>query len=1268
MRFLADGPSIPDELLVARDEGRVVFFCGAGVSLARAKLPDFLGLTRAVADKLAVSANSPTRQLIEAIEKFPQIEGVGSLISADRVFGLIEREFLQRDIYAAIASTLKSLSTPDLSAHRILLDLARSPNGKTRLITTNFDLLFEACDAALVRSHPPKLPDPSREDEFYGIIHLHGHVNDDYSGAVGDGFVISSAEFGRAYLSERWATDFIRAILARYIVVFVGYAADDPPMQYLLEALNRTAGSLSGVYAFQSGSKEDAEARWTQKGVQSIAYDGGSNHSTLWNTLEAWANRARNPDGWHNDLIHAAQRGPEHFQPFQRGQMAHIISTVDGARRFARAENPPTGSWLCSFDPYVRFSKPGHLMIADFERGPYFDPFDAFGLDDDPVPKKLKPDSLNGIREKPAGVWDCFAPNRHDRLNVSDDQFAAFRGHFSYRSPRLSARLNHIERWIGRVANDPATVWWAARQTQLHPEVQQQIKNEIEQNGATYPDVIRKAWRLIFDAWKGRNDDAYAEWFSIVAEVKIDDWSESTVRQAAMTRQPFLVVEAPIGSLRPPEPISDLQLRHLVRADVKYPEINEDISVPDELLPLLVKLLRRNLETAIALENRIGGYGLHNLDPLYDAPSAHPYGINRAVAELVKYFSRLAEGNAPAARIEVQSWQENDDRIFARLRIWACGNPDVVTGSDVGSIIGRLENSVFWEGRSQRDLLLTLSKRWADLPADTRAIFEQRLLYGPSQWKNESPSNFQERSAFETLSRLYWLKASGCEFSFDFDKATEKIKEIAKWDEAYGSRAADSMASRAGWVKTDTESEALEKIPLSQVLSRASELSGRRSELFVEYDPYAGLASSKPVRALAAIRAAGDGYDSSWAWQTFLNAEARKNDKPRFICVIAARLHALDDGEFSRLARPISDWFLRVSKILLESNREIFDPLWGRLIENLNTNERVGDSSVLVEDKEHDWATEALNSPAGYLAQALFNDLPTDAKGQSELPKKWRSRADQLLALPGNSRRHALAIICYHLAYLFYVDPIWTERALVSVLFADDKDDRDAFWAGFFWRGRAPQEPLYLRMKPALLSLAHDRTLLKRLHAENLAAILLIGWIGRETKTGNRPISSNEMRSLLVESDDDFRSQVVWHLDTWSKEQDSNWARETIPFLKEVWPRQIAAKTPRISARLAELAFSHEDEFPDYVDAVLPLVIPINQDHLTLPSLRRSEGRNVLDKFPERALALLAAILPDDGRRWPFGIEDALRRIGQADPSLLNDTRLIELNRIWNAR
>ena len=43
MQFVADGPDIPDLLLQAHEDGRVVFFCGAGISYP-AGLPGFRGL------------------------------------------------------------------------------------------------------------------------------------------------------------------------------------------------------------------------------------------------------------------------------------------------------------------------------------------------------------------------------------------------------------------------------------------------------------------------------------------------------------------------------------------------------------------------------------------------------------------------------------------------------------------------------------------------------------------------------------------------------------------------------------------------------------------------------------------------------------------------------------------------------------------------------------------------------------------------------------------------------------------------------------------------------------------------------------------------------------------------------------------------------------------------------------------------------------------------------------------------------------------------
>ncbi|HLZ07706.1 MAG TPA: SIR2 family protein, partial [Chloroflexota bacterium] len=274
MRFVAGGPSIPDELLVSRDKGDVIFFCGAGVSQAKGRLPNFEELGREVLRILGAALDSPARKLLDKALEMGRMAGVGGLLATDRVFGLLEREFEVTDVRAAVAEALRPKAGYALDAHRILIDLSTSRARITRLVTTNFDLLFEECDPSLPRSGPPRLPDPLSDREFRGIVHLHGRVDADYRRPEDEEFVVSSADFGRAYLTDGWATRFIQSLLSRYQIVFVGYTADDPPVQYLLEALNLRAGSRNRLYAFQEGESGAAAALWEHKGVQAIAFDG----------------------------------------------------------------------------------------------------------------------------------------------------------------------------------------------------------------------------------------------------------------------------------------------------------------------------------------------------------------------------------------------------------------------------------------------------------------------------------------------------------------------------------------------------------------------------------------------------------------------------------------------------------------------------------------------------------------------------------------------------------------------------------------------------------------------------------------------------------------------------------------------------------------------------------------------------------------------------------------------------------------------------------
>ena len=83
---------------------------------------------------------------------------------------------------------------------------------------------------------------------------------------------------------------FFRQIIEKYFVVFVGYTADDPPVQYLLEALNKTVCTLY-TPAFQSGDANYALSRWQHKGVEAIPYENSDNYKALWDTLSARAER-----------------------------------------------------------------------------------------------------------------------------------------------------------------------------------------------------------------------------------------------------------------------------------------------------------------------------------------------------------------------------------------------------------------------------------------------------------------------------------------------------------------------------------------------------------------------------------------------------------------------------------------------------------------------------------------------------------------------------------------------------------------------------------------------------------------------------------------------------------------------------------------------------------------------------------------------------------------------------------------------------------------
>ncbi len=1275
MRFLANGPAIPDELLIARDEGRVIFFCGAGVSCAFAGLPGFFGLARNIIEALGVTADDPARGIIEEAEEIDRRRGISGLISADRVFGFLERSFLQRDIEAAVAKALRPSFPTDLSAHRTMLELARGPDGKVRLVTTNFDLLFEACENSLPYSRPPRLPDPLRYEEFEGIIHLHGHVERNYERAAGDGFVLSSSQFGKAYISDAWATSFIRSVLDKYVVVFVGYTADDPPVHYLLEALNSFSRSLEGIYAFQAGSEGEAESKWRHKGAHPIAYDEADNHKALWDTLAAWATRAKDSDAWYENVIALSRKGPETLLPHERGQVAHVVSTLEGARKFSASDDPPPAEWLCVFDPLIRYSKPDYLHSLG-DRGPFYDPFEDYGIDTDPVPPKIDPDDHSAKREVPEGAWDCFSATRIDRQRLRDENFTALRGHWALNISNLPTRLWELSVWIRKVSNQPAAVWWASSQAGIHPHLQDRILFELERTEKDSSHEVRRAWYYIFKAWEKKHN-FYHEWYRLKKSIGLDGWTNTAIIELALINRPYLKIEKPYrGGPKPPERRKGILLEDMVNVKIEYPKLDNSVQIPDEFLPTAVREFRKNLEYAIYLEWELGKHGLHHLCSIepeldFDGESFwRTYGISSSFFFYVNLLKRLIEKDSQTARQEYLGWWTDEEMVFARLRIWASGVQSILSGNEAGHLICNLNNEVFWDRRHQRDLLLVLTKRWNDFSAAVKKRIERRLLRGPARGEEEKRNEYAERRAWLSLDRINWLAANGCRFNFDVNAEGIKLRRLApKWQPRYADKAALSMEGRGGWVRTDTDFSVLISEPLDTLLSKAAELSGRTDDWLLENDPFAGLAREQPELAFAALENSAKNHDyPEWAWRKFLNPEARRSDNPKFSARIAARLSRLPIRAIAEFIHSASDWLLSSSKVLLSEYPEKFGRLWMRLIAVVRSKPGSSQSSLVRGNKEPDWTNEAINAPVGNLAESLMKD-PTkdDLELGKGFPASWIHRVEELLALEGDLRRHALVIFTFNLNWFYAIDPIWTQENLISLL-DQEGDDKNALWAGFFWGAKVPHPKLYMHIKPHLLILARQKSLARRRHTEVLSDIFLSGWGSIDEVTGERYVSNAEMRDVLINADDEFRSQTLWHLGRWSSnEEEGGWGTKLVVFLTEVWPRHKKTKTPRISARLCDLAFSSAAKFSKIVDIILPLVTEINQEYSFHYDFMDDEN-NIVSQYPERTLALLFTILPENAAFWPHGSEAALEQIGIADSSLLKDSQLIELKRRWNAR
>lgn len=1255
MRFLENGPNIPDELLIAQEQGEVLFLCGAGVSMP-AGLPSFLKLACLVAADRGMPKDDPLRSRIE-----DALSGKCDTPPLDGVFEQLREAYGDAAVEASVAKMLRLKPKATIATHETILALSRDQHGRGRVLTTNFDTSFERADKKLKRISAPLLPELRDEHPLDGVVYLHGRLSPKPDAtAPRSPLVLSAADFGRAYLAEGWATRFMLDVLSRYVVVLVGYSADDPPINYLLQGLRSLKASTTrSIYAF-APETPGASALWRKRKVEAILYDpADQSHSGLWNSLRAWAERARDHDAWRRGIIELSQRGPRALRAHERGQVASVIKSVTGARAFAEATPAPPAEWLCVFDASLRYQKPDRVS---YDAEEVFDPLAAYGLDDDP-PRRTEKDHWRD--SAPQGL-DLLSPLPRDGTQQCRGRLG---GAFAHAQQDLPPRLQALMHWIARNWSEPATLWWVGAKGAINPELTSRVRAHMSQSDIEAV-VARKAWRLVGEI--GAPDPHQFRWYEFAPRLKREGFTPSTLRQLADAIRPRLVVEraawrgfAAILSAKPISSTSDL-------IDIDIDWFKRDAQTPHATGPDLISLTREVREAL-----RHGASLLADIEPLFHStPAVEAEGGpgERSVSDEGKFFlwyvdlfRQLAKEAPEAAYRETQAWPHSEPYFFDKLRLWSWMFAAVVPIEDVCNGLKALNDSSFWHAYNRRELLHTLKARWSEMGDEARNAIEARIISARTQRKTESDEDYLENIAADAASMLGWLEANGCALS---NKSQSKLPQLIEasgkdWRQSWIDTADHSFDGRHGWVGSNTDCSSVEQLPIGEIIAACDTIAAREGAGTFTHDrPFDGLAAKRPLLALAALAAAARRQNYPLAyWQSLLQSWP-KEAAPRASWLLAQRIVALPQKTRGELRTQAPRW--------LKENFERIDAYrggsalyaWDAIFDALKDGGPQTESALLSgEEGRYD---KAINSPIGEATDALLTILNAKKlKANAEMPEAFASRLQACLAVHGDAGQHAASIIGRSFRWLAYIAPTWAGSQILP-RFDFGHAQAIATWDGYLADNQLPRPHWFQRLKPYFISAVERGELWQGRHgAQRLGEFLTFA--AALTTPKRMLITTEEARAALQATTGEVRQAALGQLIEIVGEK-NGWKKYGARFLTDVWPLEVRHQTNETTAAWLRIATESGDEFPKAARAIAQsgVLTPVQELDTFTWTMRGREKDSVpiAKAYPVEALALLDAVIATQREFPPYDLRAVLELMAEANPSIRQDSRWIRLRSI----
>jgi len=1112
-------------------------------------------------------------------------------------------------------------------AHLSILRLSRDGEMRHRVVTTNFDPLFERAwnrkhkGAARISSHAgASLPGPQSAG-FTGVLHLHGRIRDKAQKLDETDLILTSAEFGDAYLRSGWAARYIYDLVRALTVVIVGYSADDPPMRYLLEVIDADRErfrDLREVFAFVP-AKPGEEARqielWKAKGATPIPYrtPTDSDHSSLYQSLEQWATYAEDPTKWRRAALHTLLTSePEKVSTDGLREIQWLLSGGDAAEILLGIN--PSPSWL---------PKLAELNLLKPDGQPHM-PWIAANF---------------GSMEM---LEACLGLGR---VVNGDLQTAFIRMELTKQYATLNPFVRTAWRLLARTTKGEGP--WPSSALGRMIDARTQMKA-----GDVNYDVVKSIGAFL--------------------------------RPRLSVRTPFRMVEMAIGA--PPAKLGDL-----IRVEFESPLqqvgareldtiIGEIPNNPDLELQIISQLGRELID---ALDEAADAKFTR---PEYDqashqVPSVAPHEQNeyargfyflvRALADL---WTRLAKSD-PRRAGRITAWSLEQPYILPqRIGLEFLTNDAVHSGSEACGALAALPDEMFWR-HAKREVMRLTATRWNDFSTGEQYNLEARIVAGPpaSLYPGATMSSkFAALRDWAVLTRLNRIVQAGGKLSEQGQEAlTRLMAQFPDYEMREDDRDDfDVWFGGAHFVGPQGNVDLVKDVPIDQLVPTTLRIESEHQ--WEQGDLWSNLCREEPDRAIAAIaNAPGADRWTMNAWQPLLDTLSMTKD-PAIAPKILDLLLASPADLIERSADYVARWLERQRTILAGTPQLLQSALtlWDRVAATVYIDAADGEQKAKA-------SRDAVSDPGGVLAEFLVQVVSAQQRAQDAgWPPELEQRATQAVQCTGSNGLMARTVFAMRLALLDYLDHDWVSRYLVSWFDWANEEAKP------LWRARAydnhPGLPrLFNQLKIPLLQ-AIRRPDIDHSDATNLLALMLRAYLHKDLEGGQTyEIDRIEIRRTLADASSDTRHAATWVLAHWiappkadqeaALTPDQMWRDRYGQFFRDVWPLEANLRDERTSQNLIRMAMACDECLADAVNAIIGFVVPFDMFDIGI-TLGLDDRPGFLETHPRPILDLLNAAIDSRVHMVPRDLMAKLEKIATVDTSL---TDLASYNRLvgeWRRR